>query len=81
MYSKMAALKDGSRKFYEIPSEELTHFRHSYKVKKGKKVKELLTYIEESCIGKDVMFTGPYGLRKGKRVLIQFSESRVFAEL
>ena len=66
--SKMAALKHGSRKFYEIPSEELTHFRHSYKLKKETKVKELITYIEESCIGKDVMFTGPYGLRKGKLV-------------
>lgn len=62
----MAALKYGSRKFYEIPSEELTHLRHDYKVKKGEKVEELLSYIEQSCIGKDVTFTGPYGLQKGK---------------
>ena len=93
--SKMAALKHGARKFYEIPSEELTHLRHSYKVKKGKKVEELFTYIEQSCIGKDVMFTGPYGLRKGKLLpefldflksdrfirSVKFSESLVFAEL
>lgn len=64
---KMAALQHGSRKFYEIPSEELTHFRHSYKLKKGRNIEELLTYIDQSCIGKDVSFSGPYGLRKGKQ--------------
>ena len=62
----MAALKHGSRKFYEIPSEELTHLKHDYKLKKGKKIEELLRFIEQSCIGKDVKFSGPYGLRKGK---------------
>ena len=63
----MAALKHGSRKFYEIPSsEEFTHLRSNYMLKKEKNVEELFKYIEESCIGEDVTFFGPYGPRKGK---------------
>ena len=62
----MAALKHGSRKFYEIPSENLQYVRHDREVKNHKKIEELLKYIENSCIGKDLTFTGPYGLRKGK---------------
>ena len=63
----MAALKHGSRKFYEIPSsEEFTHLRSNYTLKKAKNVEELFKYIEESCIGEDVTFCGPYGPRKGK---------------
>ncbi|KAL9973375.1 hypothetical protein ACROYT_G019827 [Oculina patagonica] len=60
----MAALKHGSRKFYDIPSEELTNLRHSYSLKKEKNIEELLDYIDQSCIGKDITFTGPYGPRK-----------------
>lgn len=63
----MAALRHGSRKFYEIPSsEEFTHLRSNDTLKKEKNVKELFKYIEESCIGEDVTFCGPYGPRKGK---------------
>ena len=62
----MAALKHGSRKFYEIPSENLQYVRHDREVKNHKKIEELFKYIENSCIGKDLTFTGPYGLRKGK---------------
>lgn len=63
----MAALRHGSRKFYEIPSgEEFTHLRSNDTLKKEKNVKELFKYIEESCIGEDVAFCGPYGPRKGK---------------
>ena len=63
----MAALRHGSRKFYEIPSsEEFTHLRSKDTLKKEKNVKELFKYIEESCIGEDVTFCGPYGPRKGK---------------
>ena len=63
----MAALRYGSRKFYEIPSsEEFTHLRSNDTLKKEKNVKELFKYIEESCIGEDVTFCGPYGPRKGK---------------
>ena len=61
----MAALKHGSRKFYEIP-RNLQYVRHDREVKKYKKIEELFKYIENSCIGKDLTFTGPYGLRKGK---------------
>lgn len=64
----MAALKHGSRKFYDIPSEELTNLRHSYSLKKEKNIEELLDYIDQSCIGKDITFTGPYGPRKGELV-------------
>ncbi|XP_074620328.1 uncharacterized protein LOC141879105 isoform X3 [Acropora palmata] len=60
----MAALKHGSRKFYEIPSENLQYVRHDREVKNHKKIEELFKYIENSCIGKDLTFTGPYGLRK-----------------
>ncbi|XP_074619620.1 uncharacterized protein LOC141878556 [Acropora palmata] len=60
----MAALKHGSRKFYEIPSENLQYVRHDHEVKNHKKIEELFKYIENSCIGKDLTFTGPYGPRK-----------------
>ena len=63
----MAALKHGSRKFYDIPSEELTNIRHRYSLKKEKNTEELLNYIDKNCIGKDLTFTGPYGPRKGKQ--------------
>ena len=62
----MAALKHGIRKFYEIPSGNLPYVRHDRKVKKLEKIEELFKYIDNSCIGKDLTFTGPYGLRKGK---------------
>ena len=68
----MAALKHGSRKFYEIPSENLQYVRHDREVKNHKKIEELFKYIENSCIGKDSTFTGPYGLRKGKILKPQF---------
>lgn len=60
----MAALKHGSRKFYDIPSEELSNVRSRYSREKEKDIEELLNYIDKSCIGKDVMFSGPYGARK-----------------
>ena len=62
----MAALKHGSRKFYDIPSEELSNLRSRYSFKKENNIEELLKYIDQSCIGKDVTFSGPYGARKGK---------------
>jgi len=62
----MAALKHGSRKFYDIPSGELSNVRSRYSLRKDKNIEELLNYINQSCIGKDVMFSGPYGARKGK---------------
>jgi len=64
--NKMTALKHGSRKFYDIPSEELSNVRGKHSLKKEKNIDELLNYIDQSCIGKDVMFSGPYGTRKGK---------------
>ena len=63
---KMAALKHGSRKFYDIPSEELSNVRSRYNREKENNIEELLNYIDQSCIGKDVMFYGPYGARKGE---------------
>ena len=54
-----------SRKFYEIPSENLLFVRHNRKVKNLKKIGELFKYMKNRCIGKDLTFTGPYGLRKG----------------
>ena len=62
----MAALKHGSRKFYDIPSEELSNVGTRYNREKEKNVAELLNYIDQSCIGKDVMFSGPYGARTGE---------------
>ena len=62
----MAAVKHGSRKFYEIPSKNLQCEKHDRKVKNRKKIEELFKCIENGCIGKDLTFTGPYGLRKGK---------------
>ncbi|KAK2552605.1 putative cysteine desulfurase [Acropora cervicornis] len=46
----MAALKHGSRKFYEIPSENLQYVRHDREVKNHKKIEELfksLSFIED----------------------------------
>ena len=63
---KMAALKHGSRKFFDIPSEALSNLRSTYSLKKEKNIEELLNYIDQSCIGKDVAFSGPYGARKGQ---------------
>ena len=62
----MAALKHGSRKFYDIPSEELSNVRSKYSREKERNIEELLNYIDRSCIGKDVMFSGPFGARKGE---------------
>lgn len=62
---KMAALKHGARKFYDIPIEELSNLRHRFHRKKERNTEKLLNYIEENCIGKDVTFSGPYGRRKG----------------
>ena len=65
---KMAALKHWPRKFYDIPSEELSNVRSRYGLKKENNIEEILSYIDQSCIGKDVMFSGPYGARKGNLV-------------
>lgn len=62
----MAALKHGSRKFYEIPSENLQYVRHDRGVKNHKKIEELFKYIENSCIGNDLILTAPCGLPMGK---------------
>ena len=56
----------GQENFMKIPSENLQNERHDRKVKNRKKMEELFKYINNSCIGKDLTFTNPYGLRKGK---------------
>ena len=63
--NKMAALKYGSRKFYEIPSDEYSQESHADKSKKDQPDNGLLDYINDNCIGKHTTFSGPFGTRKG----------------
>ena len=66
----MAAQIHGSRKFYDIPSEELSNLRHRSQRNKKENNEKLLRYIEENCIGKDLTFSGPYGRRNGVYVVL-----------
>ena len=66
---KMAAQIHGSRKFYDIPREELSNLRHRSQRKKKENNEKLLRYIEENCIGKDLTFSGPYGQINGVYVV------------
>lgn len=56
-----------NRLFYSIPaSDDLVHTdAHSSKEESSKH--DLLAYINDSIIGCDKTFSGPFGLRKGTR--------------
>ena len=58
---KNAVSKD--RLFYSIPKQENndSEFRENKDDKQS-----LLTYISENIVGKDKIFSGPFGLRRGK---------------
>lgn len=62
----MVVLKYGLRKFYDILSEELLNVRSRYSCEKEKDIEEFFNYIDKSCIGKDFMFFGLYGVWKGE---------------
>ena len=63
----MAALKHGSRKFYDIPRQEYSRPKGADRLHAKQSVEELLRYIDESCVGKETTFSGPFGARKGQR--------------
>ena len=65
--TKMAALKHGSRKFYDIPRQEYSRPKGADRLHAKQSVEELLRYIDESCVGKETTFSGPFGARKGQR--------------
>jgi len=56
-------LDGGHRKFYELPDK--TH-HPSPETARASTTDGLFSYIENNIIGKDKVFSGPFGLRKGK---------------
>ena len=58
-------LKFGNRKFYDIriPNyDELAEYATDKEISSQK----LFKYVEDHCIGKELVFTGPYGIRQGR---------------
>ncbi|XP_048589308.1 uncharacterized protein LOC5522122 [Nematostella vectensis] len=53
----------GSRRFYNFSDEKPNH-RKDHSTRSKKPVDKLLRYIEENCIGRNTIFSGPYGFRK-----------------
>ncbi|KAI5739010.1 hypothetical protein M8J77_013820 [Diaphorina citri] len=55
----------GNRKFYALPEEYAVRSSKFKSVSKKEDVTKLIKYIDDSVIGKNTSFTGPYGRRKG----------------
>ena len=58
-------LDGGHRKFYELPDRAANVLPESDKPTTKTTSAALFSYIENNIIGKDEVFSGPYGLRKG----------------
>ncbi|KAI5702852.1 hypothetical protein M8J75_004858 [Diaphorina citri] len=54
----------GNRKFYALPEEYAVRSSKFKSVSKKEDVTKLIKYIDDSVIGKNTSFTGPYGRRK-----------------
>ena len=54
--------RSGDRKFYDIPDDSRPQTTDS---KQNVEKAEFLNYINENVVGKDKVFSGPFGLRKG----------------
>jgi len=60
----------GNRKFYALPDDYSlrgTKVRATHGAKKNEDAAKLIKYIDDSVIGKNTTFSGPYGRRKGKQ--------------
>ncbi|XP_006814971.1 uncharacterized protein LOC100377968 [Saccoglossus kowalevskii] len=54
----------GDRKFYNIPEQLDEHSAHDRKSNKKRDDVKFFQYIDESVIGRETTFSGPYGRRK-----------------
>ena len=61
-------LDGGHRKFYELPDRATIVLPESDKPSTKTTSAALFSYIENNVIGRDEVFSGPYGLRKGKHL-------------
>ena len=61
----LTSLPLAGRKFYDLPSQQKQVFRADDVEKFKTNSSLLMQYVEENVIGKDKVFCGPYGLRKG----------------
>ena len=59
-------LDGGHRKFYELPDRAANVLPESDKPSTKTTSATLFSYIEDNVIGRNEVFSGPYGLRKGK---------------
>lgn len=60
-------LDGGHRKFYELPNKA----HHLPPETEDRPTTDgLFSYIEDNIIGKDKVFSGPFGLRKGKSWIV-----------
>ena len=51
-----------ARKFYDLPDASQNSPNKADRVKKSD---DLLRYVEDNVLGKDKVFSGPYGMRRG----------------
>lgn len=58
-------LNFGDRKFYEIKIPSYFQCDDS-DINKAEASKKLFKYVEDHCIGKDLVFAGPYGKLPGR---------------
>ena len=56
----------GKRKFYDIPEIVIQSFTKGSNNETVVDYKCLVEYIERNCLGNDLTFTGPFGVRKGE---------------
>jgi hypothetical protein len=61
----------GHRKFYSLP-DNYDEREKEGRSKKCEDTAKLIRYIDQSVIGKDTTFCGPFGRRKGKKCLLLF---------
>lgn len=69
----MASKKSfGNRKFYSLPDNpnRVSKNKFSGTSRKREDIVKLIKYIDDNVIGKNTTFSGPYGRRKGKMLLI-----------
>lgn len=61
----------GNRKFYDIPENFIQSSVEESSLEKIIDCKELIEYIETNCLGRDVVFSGPFGKREGLNITVK----------